>query len=148
MLVDISPCAVASCWSSAKINGLDHIVDVIQCDAASCLRSTAADVVLFNPPYIPVEEWEEWIGYSWSGGREGLEVTLKFLGEAIRICGNHEIYFIASTLQNVVSLFSMLNESCEVVEILECRDLFFETLCVIRVRGCRGDQGSFSGCRR
>jgi release factor glutamine methyltransferase len=50
-------------------------------DAATCLKSSAFDLVAFNPPYLPVEQRSD---VAVAGG-EKLEVPLRMLREALRV---------------------------------------------------------------
>ncbi len=56
-------------------------VDFILADAATCLRSETFDLVVFNPPYLPVELGDD---PAVEGGG-GLEVPKNFLREALRV---------------------------------------------------------------
>jgi len=55
--------------------------DFLIADGASCLRAGSFDLVVFNPPYLPVEVADD---PSTEGGA-GLEVPLRFLREALRM---------------------------------------------------------------
>lgn len=65
--IDISPCAVLVAKENLREDDNAGVM-VIQCSGASCLRSRVIDFVAINPPYLPVDERSDWLGYSWSGG--------------------------------------------------------------------------------
>ncbi len=135
ILTDVSPCAVYASWNSAKRNGLDMYIDVIQCNSAQCLRGSFTSIVFFNPPYLPVEEFNH-IGISWSGGSEGIEVWEEFFNNAIRICLKNlcTIIFIFSSTQNIIKLLDKTLNICNDIEIYECSKFFYETICSAIVR--------------
>jgi len=128
--VDISPCAVESCRRNAILRGIYDRVDVVQCDAAKCIRSKAVVMVLFNPPYLPVEEFDTWYGISWSGGIEGDAISLRFLVEGIR-CARNVLAFVISSIQRLDRIFREVLSSCREIAITECRHFFYETICCI-----------------
>lgn len=77
--IDINPYAVASTQCSVRLNNVEDKVTIINCDMLDCLRNYLFDVAIFNPPYLPYEEFDSWISYSWSGGRTGIEQLIRFL---------------------------------------------------------------------
>ncbi len=131
ILTDISPCAVLSSRDSAKSNNLDIYLDVVQCDSASCLRSEAARTVLFNPPYLPVNDYESWLGIAWSGGEKGINIWSKFFKDSIQVClkGCYMV-FVFSSLQDVSAIFTELGKVCIDIDITSCESFFYETICV------------------
>lgn len=135
ILTDILPCAVYASWKSVKRNGLDMYIDVVQCNSVECFRNSFTSIVFFNPPYLPVEEFNH-IGISWSGGNEGIEVWEKFFNDAIHICLKNacRIIFIFSSTQNVMKLLDKTLNICNDVEIYECNKFFYETICSAIVR--------------
>lgn len=135
IMVDISPCSVRSSWESAKINGIDDLVDVIQCDAGTCIRSMSIDTIYFNPPYLPVEEFNDILSISWSGGIDGIIVWSKFFNESYRICrDNCKIIFIVSSLQDIGKIIDILSSMCSEIEFYMCKEFFFETICSVITR--------------
>jgi len=97
VFIDINPYAVEATLCSLRLNGIDSIkYDIVNCDLLTCLRSFEFDTIMFNPPYLPFEEYDKWIGYSWSGGKDGSEVILRFLKMAIA----KRIYLVFSSLSN------------------------------------------------
>lgn len=131
ILIDISPCATASSWNSIKLNGLDPYSDVIQCDGLSCIRNFVADTIVFNPPYLPVEDSGSWLARSWSGGTDGMSTWLKFFVESLDRCKPSvcTIIFTLSTLQNLEKALSLLERNCIAVDFYRCKSFFFETIC-------------------
>lgn len=101
--IDINPYATEATLCTLKLNNVNpEKFDIINCDLLSCLRKDVTyDVAIFNPPYLPYEEYNSWIGYSWSGGKNGIEVLLRFLN-SIRA---KRIYIVFSSLSDFDRLF-------------------------------------------
>jgi len=135
VLTDISPKAVSASLLTLKLNDIHQHADVVQCDSSSCLRAGSADVVFFNPPYLPVNERNDWIGYAWSGGEEGVEMSLKFFSDGLRICKRNSclLMFVVSTLQNVSVLYEKIRD-CNAVEVFDGLYFFFERIHVLICR--------------
>jgi len=64
------------------------------------------DVIIFNPPYLPTTQDElvggsGWFDVATDGGKNGLDVTLRFLDEVKNhLEGNRESFFVFSSLSN------------------------------------------------
>ncbi|AWR94425.1 HemK2/MTQ2 family protein methyltransferase [Acidianus brierleyi] len=92
--VDINPYASLVTLCTAKLNNVD--INIVNCDMLECFRDIHWDVAIFNPPYLPVEEYNSWIEYSWSGGKIGSEVLVRFLNKIQA----KRVYTIYSSLDN------------------------------------------------
>ena len=80
VLIDVSPCAVECSKLNAAANGLDAFVDVVQCDNATCLRGLRGGLLVYNTPYLPVED-TGCLGAAWSGGlREAMRAAVHAAG--------------------------------------------------------------------
>ncbi|BDB97684.1 HemK2/MTQ2 family protein methyltransferase [Saccharolobus caldissimus] len=107
IFIDINPYATLSTLCSLKINDINsYSYEVINCNLLTCFRDYTFDVVIFNPPYLPFEEYSEWIGYSWSGGKGGIEVIGKFLQQVKA----RRIYTLYSSLSDEDTIWDMLKE--------------------------------------
>ncbi|QKQ99897.1 methyltransferase [Metallosphaera tengchongensis] len=103
LAIDINPFASEETLCSAKINDVD--IDVINCDGLSCVRDGIVfDAIVFNPPYLPVQETKEWIGFSWSGGEGGLKALEKILNDFKAKRG----YFVYSSFTDEEKLNKLL----------------------------------------
>ena len=68
LLIDINPCALYCAKNNALLNKLIVRTDLVQCDNLSCLRRPIRrSIVVYNTPYLPVEE-RDLLGLAWSGG--------------------------------------------------------------------------------
>jgi release factor glutamine methyltransferase len=150
---DINPYAVRCARSKG--------VDVIRTYLFRGLRGRF-DLILFNPPYLPIESGEiedRWLEASWDGGRDGRRVINQFLGEvggylskkgrfllvvsslsgSDRFCEANDGRFPEGksdsskvNRQGIDDTINLAGENGFKVEILEEEKLFFERLVVIK----------------
>ncbi len=66
----------------ARESARGRAAGVILADRASCFRPGAFDLVAFNPPYLPSEGFQD---RAVDGGEGGVEVSIKFLDDALRV---------------------------------------------------------------
>ena len=103
--VDVNLCAVSCARINAKLNKVQNKIFYLQGDLFAPLReSYKFDVILFNAPYLPVEEKEKasWIERAWDGGVTGRQVIDRFIAKA----PNHlkpkgRVLLMQSTLANL-----------------------------------------------
>lgn len=102
------------------------------CDAASAFRYRF-DLIVFNPPYLPVEDNEE-KDSAIHGGPCGIETTLHFINSAISLLGDGgKMLIITSNLSYNTKLGKLiLQNKLKSREIRESK-LFFETLTVLEI---------------
>jgi release factor glutamine methyltransferase len=101
---DINPEAVKCTEGNASLNGVK--IKTVCCDLFSGIEGSF-DTVIFNPPYLPGETYEEKVKGSemWYGGEDGLQTARKFLSEL----GKHlnrggKCYIILSSLTDIDGL--------------------------------------------
>ncbi|MEM0139943.1 MAG: methyltransferase [Ferroplasma sp.] len=95
---DISPDAIKLINENAKLNNVK--LKVIKSDLFEAINGLY-DTILFNPPYLPVENED----IQWSGGKDGFETTGKFLDSAYRFLEDDgNIYIILSDLTDIAWL--------------------------------------------
>jgi release factor glutamine methyltransferase len=136
---DLNPRAILCAKENAKSNQVLTRLHFIKGDLFQPIRKKQAfDVILFNPPYLPVKPKEpnSWLETAWSGGISGREITDRFIHEA------HEylkptgcVFLIQSTLSGIekaISMFAKENMKATIAVKQECP--FFETLILLRVK--------------
>jgi len=124
---DISPFAVRA----AKKEGLEVIrTDIF---VGICKKFS---LILFNPPYLELEEWEkqgDWLEKAIDGGKGGIEVLTRFirgLREAMSE-GGRAIVIVSSHTSGEV--FRVIREQGFGYRILARKKLFFEELYAVRI---------------
>ncbi len=134
---DINPHAVRCASLNIKINRLNEKIEVRQGDLFKSINANELfDLIIFNPPYLPVkeEEGKEWIEKAWNGGIDGRKIIDRFLEEFQRFLNkNGSVLMTQSSLANINETNKKLREQGFYIESLEERKLNFETLTVLRV---------------
>lgn len=126
--VDINPYAVECTRRNASRNGLE--IDVRQSDMY-CNVTGCFDTIVFNLPYLPVEE-EGLLEKAWSGGGTGVEPLERLLeGAADHLEPGGRVVVVVSSLMDSVRLNSLLSHYES--EIIGSLALFFEELSVLKI---------------
>jgi release factor glutamine methyltransferase len=130
--VDVNPKAVELARKNAEANGIRNVKFLIG-DLFSAIREDERfDVIIFNPPYLPVGEYDA-LGRSWSGGAGGLEVVKKFISAAPKhLNEDGEILLLLSSLNDMRKVRMMLREAGLLCEVAARKKMFFEELVVVR----------------
>ena len=131
VFADVNQRAVQNALYNAKMNGIE--AEGIVSDLFERVDGVF-DVIAFNPPYIPVEGEDP----AWSGGREGVEVALRFVRDApTHLSQDGFILLLLSTLGDVGSVIHEAERAGVCMRTLASRRLFFEELLVLEGRRCR-----------
>ncbi|MDV3277757.1 MAG: hypothetical protein LYZ69_04730 [Nitrososphaerales archaeon] len=103
----------------------------IMADAAACFRSGSFDLVAFNPPYVPSEGIAD---RAVDGGREGVEVALHFLREAMGAVKEDGKILMLVSSDNPLRVLEQECDArgCTMRRVADAR-LFYETLSVYEV---------------
>lgn len=136
LAIDINPFAAVTTKCTLEINGYDSF-DIINCDSLSCLRKGVPfDIVLFNPPYLPIDmnhkECNDWLSMSWCGGEKGVEVTktaLEYLGKLFL---PERIFVVVSSLGEEMEVLRMLAKQGYETSIVNSMSFFFEEIRLVR----------------
>lgn len=115
---------------------------VIRADLFSCLRPAEQfSLVVFNPPYVPTDD-EEYcnslrqrdISASWAGGRNGRQVTDRFLKDLLPyLTPDGTAYLVVIDLNDVRDTISFASHHGLVGEIVGERAAGIEKLYVLRL---------------
>ncbi len=126
---DINPKAVKLTRINSELNSVT--LDVRETDVYSNI-SGRFDTILFNLPYLPVDE-EGLLAKSWSGGPDGLGPLPELLeGAPDHLEENGRIVVVISSLMDTQALWDLL-DSYDVKSLGELK-LFFEKLVVLEIR--------------
>lgn len=118
--VDINPQAVEHC----KKLGFR----CVQSDLFEDIKEKGFDLIVFNPPYLPLDESEpEDSRKETTAGKEGNEIIIRFLKQAKNYLNDEgEIFLITSSLSKPIN-FESLGYNAKVIN---SKKLFFEELFV------------------
>jgi release factor glutamine methyltransferase len=126
---DINPKAVELTRINSELNSVT--LDVRETDVYSNI-SGRFDTILFNLPYLPVDE-EGLLAKSWSGGPDGLGPLPELLeGAPDHLEENGRVVVVISSLMDTQALWDLL-DSYDVKSLGELK-LFFEKLVVLEIR--------------
>jgi len=124
--------AVECAQRNARRNGLR--LEVVRCDLMSCL-SARFSLIVFNPPYLPAEEWEvrDKLSVAWHGGSDGREVMDRF----IPVCSNYlerggRVLMVQSSLSRPEETMKMFLSMGFEVSVVAEESFPFERLQVVR----------------
>ena len=125
---DINKKAVALTKKNMSLNSLDAVV--IETDLYSGI-SGRFDTIIFNLPYLPVEEDGD-LALAWSGGEDGLGPLPGLISGAYKhILPGGRLIVVVSSLMDQNALRSVL-EGLD-VKVLSELPLFFERLSVLEI---------------
>ncbi len=134
---DINPYAVLNACQNARLNGLDNKVDVVRCDLSSAIRlDIQFDCVIFNPPYLPLEEHEQgWLAKAWAGGTHGVEVVERFIASTKALLGESGVFVcLVSGEDGLGRLKKSLENGGLSAEVLESVSFFYEKLFAVKAQ--------------
>lgn len=127
--VDANLAAIRCTLANVAMDGVD--IRAFRSDLFTEVRGKF-DLIVFNPPYLPVDE-EGAIEASWSGGRGGTGVVKRFMEKApLFLKPGGRILVLVSSLMSEATL-SVLMSRYE-TEVLSTEKMFFEELRVLRLR--------------
>ena len=137
--VDVNSCAVRCAEKNAIINGAhDKIAFVIGDLFAPLSNKFKFDVIIFNAPYLPVENDEDTslLSLAWKGGRNGRVLIDRFINQVqthLKKCG--KVLLLQSTLSGVKETINEFRQhGFESNIIAECSVPFFETIMLIEAK--------------
>jgi release factor glutamine methyltransferase len=137
--VDVNPYAIRCAKKNAALNNVRGKMAFVQGDLFTCLSGNVMfDVILFNAPYLPVEEGEadSWLGRAWAGGVTGRQVIDRFISEvAGHLKPSGRVLLMQSTLAGVEETLQKFGKCRLSAGVVAERDLpFFETVVLIEAK--------------
>lgn len=110
LALDISPWALEATEDAQRRNDCQNrYLSVIQSNLATCLRNNSADVLVFNPPYVPAEqvperpnedEKSQWLDLALLGGEDGMVITQQVLDKLDEILSLQGVAYILFCARN------------------------------------------------
>ena len=129
---DINYEAIITTNNRIKKSGLLNKVELVQCNSASAFKNCIFDIVVFNPPYLPSDGDMD---ISVSGGKKGIELTIKWVLEAKKVLKpKGKIYFVSSSLSHQNELINYCNSAGFFIRKIVSKKLFFEELTIFEIK--------------
>lgn len=123
---------VATDINPEAIREADKSILQVCCDSASAIVNVTFDLIVINPPYLPSQGISD---VAVDGGKDGIEVTLKMLEDAIRLLKRDgTILLVTSSLANYDELLTYLHKLGCKTDIVGKKKLDFEELYIIQGR--------------
>lgn len=135
--IDISSFALKCAIYNSKINNVDNRIDFVLGDLFSPLKKTIKfDKILFNPPYLPEDKpIDDIIEKSWTGGKKGNELILRFLNDLKDFMRENTIVLlIISSLSGKKDIFNKIRENSFEYVIRDSERHFFEKIILLEIR--------------
>lgn len=127
--VDINPAAVDCTRENAIRNGVS--LEVYESDLFSRVRNRF-DTIVFNPPYLPVEENIPG-SEQWAGGKDGFSTVRKFLKSfPDYLTEGGKGYIVLSDLADIGQIMSEFPGI--VFTLVASKKLFFERLSLLQIK--------------
>jgi release factor glutamine methyltransferase len=132
---DINPAALECARANAVTHGVADRIDFRLGDLFEPIHDERFDLVIFNPPYLPVpkeEELDEPLDRAWEAGPDGRRVIDIFLHELLEhLTPNGRALFIQSSLADIPKTLQALEAGGFQVDTLR-EKLPFEELFLLR----------------
>ncbi len=130
---DVNPLAVKCTWINALINGVAGKVEVRLGDLFEPVKGEVFDLIIFNPPYLPVNPQGD-LDRAWAAGAN-LELLKRFLAEvASHMHRESLLEVVFSTLSNLNWFLKGLRRAGLKPSIAKVKRLPFEKLVLIKAR--------------
>jgi release factor glutamine methyltransferase len=111
---DINPYAVRCAKENALLNNVHSKISFVQGDLFAPLNQKVKfDLILFNAPYLPVEENEptSWDSHAWAGGPNGRETIDPFINESVtHLKGRGRLLLLQSTIAGLEETLTAFKE--------------------------------------
>ena len=137
--VDVNPFAVRCATENALHNNIRDKISFIQSDLISSIREAPVfDLILFNAPYLPVDEGEavSWLSRSWAGGPTGRQLVDRFISDVPKyLKKSGRALLMQSTLTGVEeTIHEFLKHGLRAEVISNCALPFFETIVLLEAK--------------
>jgi release factor glutamine methyltransferase len=136
LAIDVNPYALRCAMENATLNTVRGKMAFVQGDLFTPLsESTKFDVILFNAPYLPVDEGEadSWLSRAWAGGSTGRKIIDRFILDAPKyLKPRGRVLLMQSTLVGVDETVRKFAECSLGARVVAERALpFFETITLL-----------------
>ncbi len=135
---DINQAALECARVNAHAHGVANRIDLRFGDLFETVSKERFDLVIFNPPYLPIEPKEAFgtpLDLAWEAGPDGRLVINRFLNKVAEyLTPNGRVLFVQSSLANIEKTIRALDANGLRVEVVARRKLSFEELFILRAR--------------
>jgi release factor glutamine methyltransferase len=136
--VDVNPHAVTCAKKNAELNGVAAKIDARLGNLFDAVAfDEKFDLILFNAPYLPVEEDEGkgLIEVAWDGGRTGRKVIDRFIDNVLEYLAEEgRVLLVQSSLSNVEETLKRFLQHNLHAAIVNKKKVAFEKIVVIEAR--------------
>ena len=133
---DINQAALECARVNAHAHGVANRIDFRLGNLFEPVAKERFDLVIFNPPYLPIEPKEAFgtpLDLAWEAGPDGRAVIDRFLNELPKyLVPNGRALFVQSSLANVKKTIRALEANGFRVEVVARRKLSFEEFFMLR----------------
>jgi len=136
--VDINPQAIACTKKNAELNGVKAKIETRLGNLFGAIETDEKlDIILFNAPYLPVEndEGKSWIEKAWAGGKTGRKLIDQYIGKAPKhLAENGRILLVQSSLSNIETTLNRFSQHNLCTTIIAEEKSAFERIVLIEAR--------------
>jgi HemK-related putative methylase len=137
LITDISLKAVKTIEKNIELNEIENHIDLVCMDKLEAGKHLLPDIIVWNPPYLPVDEevsnLEALNKIMLIGGNKGFEEAYKLIKQLQHLGCQTVLYTIFSSIGSPESTFKEMKEDGIKIEICDEISLFFEKLYMVRV---------------
>jgi len=142
LAVDINSKAVGCAKENARLNRVDHKMLFMVGDLFRSIKVRKQfDLILFNAPYLPSEEFEgdSWLVRAWAGGSSGRRLIDRFIQAAPKyLRPDGRILLMQSTLSDVEETLHSFEETNLRADVIARQVLpFFEAIVLIKAESTK-----------
>ncbi len=135
MAVDVDEDAIKIAKKNAELNGVS---EKMKFEISNLFEAVSGefDTIIFNPPYLPEEGWEDEKTKRWTvGGPTGKEIIIEFLEQSVNyLKEDGEILMVFSSLSDPFEIGRVATSLGYRVKELAREHYFFEDLIVYSIR--------------
>ncbi|MFP3985317.1 MAG: HemK2/MTQ2 family protein methyltransferase [Candidatus Bathyarchaeia archaeon] len=136
--IDVNPYAVNCAKRNVELNRFGAETKIYMGDLFESVEAGEKfDLILFNSPYLPVEESEggSWIEKAWAGGKTGRAVIDRFIdGVSEYLTQKGYIMLVQSSLSNVEETLEHFSQHKLQALIIDEEKSMFEKIVLIKAR--------------
>ncbi|KXA97246.1 hypothetical protein AKJ38_01620 [candidate division MSBL1 archaeon SCGC-AAA259I14] len=111
---DINPEAIRCAKENAENHEVRNKIDFREGNLFQPIKDEKFDLIIFNPPYLPVpagESSKKELETAWDGGSDGREIIDRFLNQVSNyLKPDGRIVFLQSSLSDIQKTFKVLRE--------------------------------------